>query len=87
MRERVKGTYAVAIPWFRWIFTEWFLLGKQCEPFFSGIHTTVGARGVMVTVVGYVYGKPGSNPVCIAHSSNTLRKGMNPNIFPPAMDK
>ena len=24
---------------------------------------------------------------CISHSTNTLRKGMNPNILPPAMGK
>ena len=24
---------------------------------------------------------------CISHSTNTLGKGMNPIIFPPAMDK
>ena len=37
-----------------------------------------GARGVMVTVGGYGHGDT---------SSNTLGKGMNPIILPPAMGK
>ena len=47
-----------------------------------------GARGVMVIVVGNEHGDTSSNPGridCISHSTNTLGKGMNPIILPPAM--
>ena len=44
-----------------------------------------GARGVMVIVVGNGHGDTSSN--CISHSTNTLGKGMNPIILPPAMGK
>ena len=45
-----------------------------------------GARGVMVIVVGNGHGDSSSNPG-ISHSTNTLGKGMNPIILPPAMGK
>ena len=57
----------------------------QQEEDFSG-----GARGVMVIVTGYGYGDTSSIPgqvSCISHSSNTLGKGMNPIILPPAWGK
>ena len=47
-----------------------------------------GACGAMVTIVGNGHGDMSSNPNdtdCISHSTNTLRKGMNPIIPPPAM--
>ena len=40
-----------------------------------------GACGVMVIVVGIEHDD------CISHSTNTLGKGMNPIILPPAMGK
>ena len=48
-----------------------------------------GARGVMVIVVGNGDGNTSSNPRrdCISHSTDTLGKGMNPIILPPAMGK
>ena len=47
-----------------------------------------GARGVMVIVVGIGHDDTGSNPGRdISHSTNTLGKGMNPVILPPAMGK
>ena len=49
-----------------------------------------GARGVMVIVVGNGHGDTSSNTGhtdCISHSTNTLGKGMNPIILPPAMGK
>ena len=48
------------------------------------------ARGVMVIVVGNGHGDTSSNldeTDCISHSTNTLGKGMNPMILPPAMGK
>ena len=48
------------------------------------------ARGVMVIVVGIGHDDTNSNPDetdCISHSTNTLGKGMNPIILPPAMGK
>ena len=50
----------------------------------------IGACGVMVIVVGNGHGDTSSNPGqtdCISHSTNTLLKGMNPIILPPAMSK
>ena len=47
----------------------------------------VGACGVMVIVVGNGHGDTSSNPDCISHSTNTLGKGVNPIILPPAMGK
>ena len=44
----------------------------------------------MVIVVGNGHGDTSSNPAetdCISHSTNTLGKGMNPIILPPAMGK
>ena len=49
-----------------------------------------GARGEMVIVIGNGHGDTSSNPGktdCISHSTNTLGKGMNPIILPPAMGK
>ena len=48
-----------------------------------------GARGVMVIIVGNGHGDASSNPGrdCISHRTNTLQKGMNPIILPPAMGK
>ena len=48
-----------------------------------------GARGVMVNIIGNGHGDASSNPGgdCISHSTNTLGKGMNPIILPPAMGK
>ena len=53
-------------------------------------YTLGGARGVMVIVVGNGHGDTSSNldeTDCISHSTNTLGKGMNPIILPPAMGK
>ena len=63
-----------------------------CSTFFLPIiyHFLGGARGVMVIVAGYGHGDTSSNPHltdCISHSTNTLGKGLNPNILPPAMGK
>ena len=47
-------------------------------------------RGVMVIVVGNGHGDTSSildETDCISHSTNTLGKGMNPIILPPAMGK
>ena len=47
-------------------------------------------RGVMVIVVGNEHSNTSSNldkTDCISHSTNTLGKGMNPIILPPAMGK
>ena len=49
-----------------------------------------GARGVVVIAVGNEHGDTSSNldeTDCISHSTNTLGKGMNPNILPPPMGK
>ena len=49
-----------------------------------------GASGVMVILAGIGHGDSSSNPRrsdCISHSTNTLGKGMNPIILPPAMGK
>ena len=43
-----------------------------------------GARGVMVIVVESGPGDTSSNPRRISRSTNTLGKGMNPIILPPA---
>ena len=47
------------------------------------------ACGVMVIVIGNGHSDTSSNPGrdCISHSTNTLGKGMNPVILPPAMGK
>ena len=50
----------------------------------------IQARGVMVIVVGYGHDDTSSildQANCISHSTNTLAKGMNPIIIPPAMGK
>ena len=49
-----------------------------------------GARGVMVIVVGNGHGDTSSildETDCISPSTNTLGKGINPIILPPAMGK
>ena len=49
-----------------------------------------GARGVMVIVVGNGHGYTSSNSgqdIAFSHSTNTLGKGLNPIILPPAMGK
>ena len=49
-----------------------------------------GARGVVVIAVGNEHGDTSSKPDetdCISQSTNTLGKGMNPIILPPAMGK
>ena len=53
-----------------------------------GIFCSRGARSVIVIVVGNGHGNTGSildETDYNSHSTNTLRKGMNPIIFPPAM--
>ena len=48
------------------------------------------ARGVMVIVVRNGHGNTSSildGTDCISHRTNTLGKGMNPDILPPAMGK
>ena len=53
-------------------------------------HQFGGACGVMVIVVGNGHGNTSSNldeADCISQSTNTLGKGMNPIILPPAMGK
>ena len=50
----------------------------------------VGARDVMVIVAGNGYGERVQildETDCISHGTNTLEKGMNPIILPPAMGK
>ena len=45
---------------------------------------------IMVIVVGNGHGDTSSTldeADCISHSTNTIGKGMNPIILPPAMDK
>ena len=56
------------------------------------MHITIlsgGVRGVMVTVLGNGNDDQSSIPGrdCISHTANTLGKGMNPIILPPAMGK
>ena len=49
-----------------------------------------GACGVMIIVVGNGHSDTSSNSGqddCISHSTNTLGKGMNLIILPPAMGK
>ena len=49
-----------------------------------------GARGVMVIVIGMDMATRVQildETDCISHSTNTLWKGMNPIILPPAMGK
>ena len=50
-------------------------------PFFKAIERT---RGVMVIVAGI---QILDETDCISHSTNTLGKGMNPIILPPAKGK
>ncbi len=46
-----------------------------------------GACGVMVIVIGNGRVQILDETDCISHSPNTLGKGMNPIILPPAMGK
>ena len=49
-----------------------------------------GVRGVMIIIVGNGHSDTSSNldeTDRISHSTNTLGKGMNPIILPPAMGK
>ena len=47
-----------------------------------------GDRGVMVIGLGNEHGVQILDETdCISHSANTLGKGMNPIILPPAMGK
>ena len=64
-------------------FKLWLLYSDACN------HLTGGARGVMAIVIGNGHGDTSSNPGrdCISYSTNTLGKGMNPIILPPAMGK
>ena len=60
------------------------------EYYLELVNLEESARGVMVIVVGNGHGDTGSNldeTDCISHSTNTLGKGMNPIILPPAMGK
>ena len=53
-------------------------------------HTSCsGLCGVMVTEVGNEHRDTSSNsgPICISCYINTLGKGINPNIIPPAIGK
>ena len=54
-------------------------------------HTLLGGtRGVMVIVLGNGHGDTSQildKANCISHNTNTLGKGMNPIILPPAMGK
>ena len=49
----------------------------------KNVETEIGYKAF--TVCGH--GDTSSNPDYISHSTNTLGKGMNPNILPPAMGK
>ena len=53
------------------------------------INNVADARGVIAIVIRNGYDDTSSNPGrdCISHSTNTLGKGMNPIILPPAMGK
>ena len=69
--------------------TFWFILRRSHFSHWS-LSYYGGARGVMVIVAGCGHDDMSSNPGqadCISHSTNTLGKGMNPNILPPAMGK
>ena len=57
---------------------------------YGSIYLYGGARGVMVIVTGYGNGNTSSIPGqdwLYSHSTNTIGKGMNPIILPPAMGK
>ena len=61
-----------------------------CVCVYIYIYVCVYAHGVMVIVLGNGDGNRSSNPDetdCISHSTNTLGKGINPIILPPAMGK
>ena len=54
------------------------------------INDKIRTRGVMVIVAGYGHETRVQildETDCISHSTNTLEKGMNPIILPPAMGK
>ena len=65
---------------------------KTSESYYLMLYISLaegGARGVMVIVLGNGHCDKSSNPGrdCILHCANTLGKGMNPIILPPAMGK
>ena len=67
---------------------KWNILYLIC--WYVGFYLFNGARGVMVIVVGNGHGARVQildEADCISHSTNTLGKGMNPIILPPAMGK
>ena len=76
-------------------YVENYWLSPKIIPKFSTSITTQflfygGARGVIVIVVGNWHGARVQildQTNCISHSTNTLGKGMNPIILPPAMGK
>ena len=64
------------------------LVTEPRAPITIGITVTGGTHGVMVIVVGNGHGvQILDENDCISHSTNTLGKGMNPIILPPAMGK
>ena len=66
-----------------------FLLGARASGFMP-LPRVLMQCGVMVIVVGNGHGDSSSNPGkndWISHSTNTLGKGVNPIILPPAMGK
>ena len=64
---------------------------KNQYDFYEVLTSNRGGRGVMVIVAGCGHGDTSSNPgqdwLHFSHSTNTLEKGMNPIILPPAMGK
>ena len=65
---------------------------RKKQPILTDYHDLGGARGVMVIVAGYGHGDTSSNPGpdwlhFTRVFTNTLGKGMNPIILPPAMGK
>ena len=61
-----------------------------CHKVKSNYYIYGDIQSVMVIVVGNGHCDLSSNlgeAVCISHSANSLGKGMNPSILPPAMGK
>ena len=51
-------------------------------------YTYRGAHGVMIVIIGNGYLSPNlGEAVCISHTANTLWKGIDLTLFPPAMGK
>ena len=67
----------------------WTAGHKKREVCVTYVLTDGGARGVIVIVVGNSATRVQILDLtdCISHSANTLGKGMNPIILPPAMGK